>query len=134
MSSSHLSQTEICSSRCEQASSGRRNRSTSLSEWNEEHISLPSRRPVGKRSGVTVEEYSKPLRPMLLLYATLDQLSKLFTLQMDDENIEKCSQQLVSTIESCQKAANIRSLIALCNVSLDDTTIIEAFEAGAGTV
>ena len=125
---------DIDGSGCEQASSGRRNRSTSLSEWNEEHISPPLRCPVGKQSGVTVEEYSKPLRPMLLLYATLDQLSKLFTLQMDDENIEKCSQQLVSTIESCQKAANIRSLIALCNVSLDDTTIIEAFEAGAGTV
>jgi len=126
----------IDGSGCEQPSSIRRHRSTSLSEWNEEHTSSnpPSRRPVGKRSGVTVEEYSKPLRPMLLLYATLDQLSKLFTLQMDDENIEKCSQQLLSTIESCQKAENIRSLITLCNISLDDTTIIEAFEAGAGTV
>jgi len=55
-------------------------------------------------------------------------------LQMDDEKIESSSQHLVSTIESCQKADSIRSLIALCNISLDDTTIIEEFKVGAGTV
>jgi len=124
----------IDGSGCEQSSSSRRGRSSSLSEWNEDLSGPPSRRPVGKRSGLTIEEYAKPLRPMLLFYATLDQLSKLFTLQMDDERIELCSQQLVSTIESCQKAESIRSLIALCNISLDDTTIIEEFKAGAGTV
>ena len=124
----------IDGSGCEQSSSSRRVRSSSLSEWNEDISGPPARRSVSKRSGLTIEEYAKPLRPMLLLYATLDKLSKLFTLQMDDEKIESSSQHLVSTIESCQKADSIRSLIALCNISLDDTTIIEEFKVGAGTV
>jgi len=126
----------IDGSGCVQPTAARRMRSSSFSDWNsDDHAgSSVARRPYGKRSGLTIEEYAKALRPMITLYATLDQLSKVFTLQMDDENIEKCSETLVAVIESCQKAEDIRSLIALAKITLDDTTIIEELEAGMNTV
>jgi hypothetical protein len=113
---------------------GRRIRSSSLSDWNEEQINLSPRRHIGKRNGLTVEEYGKVMRPMLILYATMNQLSNCFTLQMDDEAVENSSIQLVNVIESCQKAADIRSLINQANIHLDDTAIIEEVEAGMNTV
>lgn len=113
---------------------GRRVRSSSLSDWNEEHSNLSPRRHIGKRNSLTVEEYGKIMRPMLILYAILDHLSNAFTLQMDDEVIEKCSHQLVNVIESCQKAGDIRSLLSHACITLDDTTIIEEVEAGINTV
>jgi hypothetical protein len=113
---------------------GRRVRSSSLSEWNEDNSTLSPRRHIGKRNGLSVEEYGRIMRPMLILYACLDQLSSVFTPQMDDEIVENCSQQLVKSIESCQKAGDIRSLIHQANISLDDTAIIEEIEAGMNTV
>lgn len=115
-------------------STGRRVRSSSLSEWNEDNSNLSPRRHIGKRSGLSVEEYGRIMRPMLILYACLDQLSSVFTPQMDDEVVESCSQQLVKSIESCQRAGDIRSLINQANISLDDTAIIEEIEAGMNTI
>jgi len=124
----------INGSGCVSQSPGRRMRSSSFSDWNEENSSQPGRRPIGKRSGLEIEDYAKALRPMITLYATLDQLSKGFTFQMDDENIETCSQQVASVVEACQKAKDIRHLISLAKITLDDTSIVEELEAGMNTV
>ena len=127
----------INGSGCVTPSSGRRIRSSSFSDWKDDN-SGPSgtsvRRPIGKRSGLAIEDYAKALRPMITLYATLEQLSKVFTIQMDDEKIESCSEQVASTIEACQKAEDIRSLISLAKITLDDTSIVEELEAGMNTV
>ena len=119
---------------CATQNVGRRMRSSSFSDWNDDHLNTSGRRPVGKRSGLTIEEYGRALRPMITLYAIFDQVSKAFTLNMEDDKIETCSQQIVSTIEACQQAKDIRSLISLAKITLDDTTIIEELEAGMKTV
>lgn len=124
----------INGSGCGTSSSGRRMRSSSFSDWNDDSPTLSGRRPIGKRSGLAIEDYAKALRPMVIFYAVLHQMSKVFTIDMDDEKIEACSERVVGVIESCQKAEDIRSLISLANITLDDTSIVEELESGMNTV
>ena len=67
---------------------------------------------------------------MIIFYSLIDQLSKDFNLQMDDEKIESCSERLADIVDKCQKADNIRTLISIADISMDDTTIIEEVEIG----
>ena len=127
---------DVTGSGCEHSNTNRRARATSFSDWGDDHSpSSPSvRRAVGKRRGLTIDDYSKSLRPAFVLFALLDHLSKLFTIEMNDERVDSCSQELVNTIEVCHKAENIRTLMNIAHIEYDDTKIIEAFEEGVSTV
>jgi hypothetical protein len=127
---------DVTGSGCEHSNTNRRARATSFSDWGDDHSpSSPSvRRAVGKRRGLTIDDYSKSLRPAFVLFALLDHLSKLFTIEMNDERVDSCSQELVNTIEVCHRAENIRTLMNIAHIEYDDTKIIEAFEEGVSTV
>mmetsp|Transcript_26538 Transcript_26538/g.39785 ORF Transcript_26538/g.39785 Transcript_26538/m.39785 type:complete len:1455 (+) Transcript_26538:731-5095(+) len=135
----------IDSSGCESSrgtSSGRTTRSASFNEWDAspEHqrrgSSLMSRNSqFGKRSSTTtVEDHATALRPMITFFAALDQISKDFALNMDDEKVEVSAERLVHVVEECQKADNIRSLLSLANIFMEDKKIIEEIDAGRKTV
>jgi len=121
---------------CAQSSTGRRNRSSSFSDWNADDHSSPSSRRImyGSRSGLSIEDYAKALRPMITCYAILDQISKDFTLKMDDKMVEKCAENLAGIVGKCQKADNIRALISIAKITLDDTSIVEELEIGVNTI
>ena len=89
---------------------------------------------IGKRGSSSVEDYATALRPMITLFASLDQISKDLALNMDDEKVEEAAERLVHRAEQCQKADNIRSLLAMANISMDDKKIIEEIDAGIKTV
>lgn len=83
---------------------------------------------------MSVEDYATALRPMITFFASLDQMSKDFILNMDDEKVEESAERLVHTIEQCQKADDIRSLLSIVNISISDEKIIEEIDAGIKTV
>ena len=119
---------------------GRTTRSSSFTEWDvaeDEQGTGPlsmNQNHVGKRASSSVEYYAGALRPMITLFASFDQLSKDFTLKMEDEQVEESAERLVHIVEQCQKADNIRSLLSIVNISMDDTKIIEQIDAGIKTV
>ncbi len=136
----------IDSSGCESSrghSLGRRTRSASFNEWDSSpeqdrrgsSSMTGGRNQIGKRgSSSTVEDHATALRPMITLFAVLDQISKDFTLNMEDETVEEAAERLVHIVEKCQRANNIRSLLSIVNVSMEDKKIIEEIEAGRKTV
>jgi len=132
----------IHSSGCESTRrnvTGRRLRSTSFSDWElPDKNNIPSgtsrRSLILNRGTKTVDGYAKMLRPMITMFTILDCLSELFSLNMDDESIEKSVERLVEVVQSCQSAPNIRSLMNQAKINLDDDKILYEIEAGIKTV
>lgn len=89
---------------------------------------------LGKRGPPGLNEYAKSLRPMVVLYAILEQLSADFTLNMDDERIEEASQRLVTLIRSCIEAENIQDLINKANITVDHESLLKDFYRGIETL
>jgi hypothetical protein len=116
---------------------GRRTRSASFNEWDlpsDEHIRIGRHTGGGKRGASSVEEYASALRPMITFFAMIDQISKDFSISMEDEIVEESAERLVHVIEGCQKASDIRSLLSTAEVSLNDSKILKEFNAGMNTV
>ena len=132
----------------------RRQRSSSFADWDEANendgpptspgsasgsesgtasTAVVSLSALGKRNAPGLNEYAKSLRPMVVLYAILDQLSADFTLNMDDERIEESSQRLVSLIRSCIEAENIQDLINKANITVDHDMLLKEFYRGIET-
>ena len=123
----------IDSSGCESSrviASGRA-RSSSFSEWDIENN--------GRSSGLnrvssSLEDHASALRPMITLFATLDQISKDFKINMDNEVVEEASERLTHVVEQCQQASNIRTLMSAANITMEDSKIIEELDSGRKTV
>jgi hypothetical protein len=64
----------------------------------------------------------------------IDQLSKDFSLEMNDQDVETSASKLVGVVESCYNAENVSALLSKTNISLDHTTIIEEIEIGINSV
>ena len=127
----------IESSGCVQPNSKGRGRASSFSEWDYDGSVGPSsdRRKYTTRKGPsTIELYSKAIRPMVTFYAVIDQVSKDFSLEMSDQDVEASASKLVGVVESCYNAENVSALLSTANISLDHTTIIEEIEIGINSV
>mmetsp|Transcript_23735 Transcript_23735/g.33161 ORF Transcript_23735/g.33161 Transcript_23735/m.33161 type:complete len:759 (-) Transcript_23735:372-2648(-) len=85
---------------------------------------------LGNRGLPQIDEYASALRPMITLYAILDQLSAGFIVEMADEKIEECVSQLVKTVEACQRCKTIHELLQKANIGLDQERIIEELQKG----
>ena len=119
-----------------------RGRSSSFSEWdldNDDTSSgepgAPSRRKphssiLGKRGLPQIDDFAKALRPMITLYAILDQLSSDFVVNMNDEVVEASAARLAETIEACQKSKSIYDLLQKAKVTIDHEEIIEELQKG----
>lgn len=111
-------------------------RSRSFTEWDvsqDGETGTSSRRKpsiLGKRGLPQIDDFSKALRPMITLYALLDQLSSDFVVGMDDEAVEASSSRLAEVAEACQKSNNIHELLQKAKVTLDHEEIIEYLQKG----
>ena len=122
----------------------RRQRSSSFADWDEQEGSENEQSsartsdtpPVdaasgpSKRSPFGLTAYAKSLRPMIVLYAIFDQLSADFSLTMDDELIEQCSQRLATLIRSCIQSENIEDLISKAGITVDHKILLKEFLEG----
>ena len=132
----------ITGSGCESSRGGsnsKRLRSSSFTEWDDAGTAsstLSMRRLLLKRShsNMSLDDYAKALRPMITLYAILDQLSKEFAPRMDDEGIDDCAQRLVTAIETCLGAENIQVLMEKAKVNMETSKILEEIATGIKTV
>jgi hypothetical protein len=115
-----------------------RSRSMSFAGWaaNDESNELQSnatRNSVGKRGkNITagIEDFGTALRPFLVFYAMLDQLSSDYTPDLDDPAIEASANRLVQTIESCYLSKNIHELLEKAKVTLSHAEIIKELQRG----
>ena len=97
--------------------------------------SVTSRRSLILNRGTkSVDDFANVLRPMITMFTMFDCLSELFTMNMNDESVEKSAERLVEVVQSCQSAKNIRSLISQAKINLDDDKILCEIEAGIKTV
>ena len=127
----------IDSSGCESSrvsAYGRTTRSASFNEWDISSDDQVRGSSISKLGSSSVEEYASALRPMITLFACLDQISKDFMINMEDEKVEESAERLVNVVNQCQKADDIRVLLSIANISMDDDNIIMQIEAGRKTV
>ncbi len=83
------------------------------------------------RHMIMIEDYSGALRPMITLYAVLDQLSKDFIVDNCDRKTSESSERLALTLDSCYKANNIHELIRIAGIGIGNDAICKYFEKGA---
>jgi hypothetical protein len=63
------------------------------------------------RRNTMIEDYSRALRPMITLYAVLDQLSREFIAGSSDEITDEASEHLAAKLDSCYKSSDIHKLL-----------------------
>lgn len=128
----------------------KRSRSRSFAEWDiaNEYGSRPqesppvvsrttARPPTRKStspkinsSRASIDDFGSAMRPMIMYYAIMDQLSSDFAPNHDDEKIEECANRLVEVIERCQKSKNIHELLKNAKVTLSHNEIINELQRG----
>jgi hypothetical protein len=93
-----------------------------------------SRDAVNKRNSsgkAGIDDFRDALRPMIVFYAMMDQLSTDFVLNnMDDVKVEDCANRLVQVIEACHRAKNIHELLRKAKVTLPHDDIIDELQKG----
>jgi hypothetical protein len=78
-----------------------------------------------------IDDFRDALRPMIVFYAMMDQLSLDFVLNiMDDVQVEECANRLVQVIEGCHRAKNIHELLRKAKVTLAHDDIIDELQKG----
>lgn len=126
-----------------------RKRSSSFAEWDntdeEKEAASPTevapsrskaktRRRTGRSSGrpniPSVDDFQNAFRPLVTLFAILDQLSAEFTQTMSDIQIESSSQRMVQVIEDCQASLGIQELLRKAKVPLDNGQMISLLQRG----
>ncbi|KAL3926444.1 MAG: hypothetical protein SGBAC_013471 [Bacillariaceae sp.] len=115
-----------------------RGRSSSFADWDVDEDdatmetdivpSIHLRRPPSGRPGI--EDFRKALRPMIVFYAIMDQVSSDFCLNMDDAKVEDCGDRLAQVIQDCQGASSIQDLLQKARVQLDQNDIIQELQRG----
>lgn len=116
---------------CESAAvSGKR--SNSFHEWKLDNTETGTLQREG--SMLSIDSFATLLRPMITLYAIIDQISKDFTPTMSDEMIACGAGNLVRKVESLQQAENIQSLISSAKITLSEEKIIHEIKSGMETV
>ena len=88
------------------------------------------RRSSSSNSRPSIVDFSHALRPMLTLYAILDQLSIDFDVCLTDVMVEEASSRLVQVIERCQRAKNIFELLEHAKVTLEPDEMVELLQKG----
>jgi hypothetical protein len=120
----------------------KRSRSTAFAEWDiiddddlmdiESSSNSRSTRELSikRNSKAGIDDFRDALRPMIVYYAMMDQLSNDFVLNMDDVKVEECSERLVQVIEGCHRAKSIHDLLRKAKVTLDHDEIIDELQKG----
>lgn len=125
----------------------KRSRSRSFVEWDMENENAngsqesspsTSRTPSARKSmspkintsRATIDDFGSAIRPMIVFYAIMDQLSSDFAPNHDDEKIEECANRLVDVIQACQKSKSIHELLENAKVTMSHEKIIKELQRG----
>jgi hypothetical protein len=81
-------------------------------------------------SRATINDFGNAMRPMIVYYAILDQLSSDFTPNCDDVKIEEYANRLVEVIESCQQTKSIHELLEIAKITIPHEEIINELQRG----
>jgi hypothetical protein len=85
------------------------------------------------RRNTMIEDYSRALRPMITLYAVLDQLSREFIAGSSDEITDEASEHLAAKLDLCYKSSDINELLRAAEINVGDDVICKCFEKGAAS-
>ena len=125
----------------------KRSRSRSFVEWDMENENADgsqesspstSRTPSARKSmspkinssRASIDDFGSAIRPMIVFYAMMDQLSSDFVPNHDDEKIEECANRLVDVIQACQKSKSIHELLEKAKISMSHEKIIKELQRG----
>ena len=116
----------------------KRSRSSSFTDWEvvdstedlNNRESSTSNAKSGTSSRASINDFANALRPFIVFYAIMDQLSLDFTPTLDDEAVEEAATRLVEVIESCQKSKDIHELLKKAKVSLSHSEIMNELQRG----
>jgi len=113
-------------------------RSSSFTDWDVDEYdaamdtdivsTIHLRRTSSGRAGI--EDFRNALRPMIVYYAMMDQVSSDFSLNMDDAKVEECGDRLAQVIQDCRRATSIQDLLQKARVTLDHTDIMQELQRG----
>jgi E3 ubiquitin-protein ligase UBR4 len=78
----------------------------------------------------TVDDFKDALRPMIVYFAMMDQLSNDFVATIDDIKVEEFASHLVEVINGCNCCQTIRELLLKARVDLSDDEIMEELQKG----
>jgi len=81
-------------------------------------------------SRASITDFGSAMRPMIVYYAMMEQLSSDFVPDHDDEIIEECANRLVKVIESCQRSKSIHELLEKAKITLSHEEIINELQRG----
>ena len=78
----------------------------------------------------SIDDFGSAMRPMVVFYAIIDQLSSDFAPNQDDEKIEECGNRLVDVIRTCQKSKSIHELLEKAKITMSHEKIINELQRG----
>jgi len=127
----------------------RRSRSRSFAEWDnadentgDTQESSPTSRTIARPSTrksmspkinstrASIDDFGSAIRPMVIYYAIIDQLSSDFAPDYDDEKIEECANRLVEVIKTCQECKTIHELLEKAKITIPQDEIINELQRG----
>jgi E3 ubiquitin-protein ligase UBR4 len=96
-----------------------------------------TKRQAPSNSGVTVDEIFVPLRPIVVYYVILQQLSQDYSPGLlsaataaSEDLLEPCVERLVQSIGQCWKSTNLAELLSVANITMDHHSILHWFQKG----
>jgi hypothetical protein len=115
-----------------------RSRSSSFTDWEvvdstedlNNHGSPTTNTKSGSSSHASIDDFANALRPFIVFYAMMDQLSLDFTPTLDDEAVEEAATRLAEVIETCQKSKDIHELLEKAKVTLSHSEIMNELQRG----
>jgi hypothetical protein len=78
----------------------------------------------------TIDDFKDALRPMIVYFAMMDQLSNDFVLTLDDGKVDDFANNLVDVINGCNGCKTIRELLRKARVDMGDDEIIDELQKG----
>eukprot|EP00934_Nitzschia_sp_Nitz4_P000929 Nitzschia sp. Nitz4//scaffold80_size88189//44728//50076//NITZ4_005089-RA/size88189-processed-gene-0.31-mRNA-1//-1//CDS//3329558636//929//frame0 len=100
------------------------------SERSSDSVSPPLSLDETGGSKANIEDFRNVIRPMITMYAIMDQLSRDFVQGMDDTKVEECADRLVLAVEACHHSKNLEELLHRSKVTLDDGEMIDELQRG----
>jgi E3 ubiquitin-protein ligase UBR4 len=96
-----------------------------------------TKRQAPSSSEITMNEMFVPLRPMVVYYVILQQLSQDYspallsaTTVAAEDPLEPCVERLVQAVGQCWKSTNLAELLSEANITMDHQSILHWFQKG----
>lgn len=81
-------------------------------------------------NAASIDDFRDALRPMVVYFAMMDQLSNDFVLCLDDTQVQDLANRLVEVINDCHSCKSIHELLRKARVNLKNDEILEELQKG----